>query len=316
MSDLFHEDIPDAFIQRGLRRHGRGRTGTRFQILTKRHERLAELAPRSAVAAERLDGRDDREPALRPPRRLLRDVPAGVRFISAEPLLGPLEGLDLDRHRLAHRRRRVRARGTGRSTTSGFAICATAASRPSVAFFFKQWGGLRSKTGGRLLDGRHLGRDARGARRSASMTRNGSRTWGYWTRANSDTGGLPRRLREASSGLSERIYLDAFAGEGSGLDRLTGEEFPGSARIALEAGAAPGSQNSATSSRADARLTLRLLRADYPGRDIKVYAGDCNETIFAPSTTFAPSIGHRRSRSLIPTAWSWQWDDDRRPRRP
>lgn len=38
----------------------------------------------------------------------------------------------------------------------------------------------------------------------------------------------------ASKGQSQRVYLDAFAGEGAGLDRLTGEKLPGSARIALE----------------------------------------------------------------------------------
>jgi protein gp37 len=83
----------------------------------------------------------------------LRTVPAAVRFISAEPLLGPLHGLDLQdidwviaggESGPGHRRidadwvRELRDR------------CAT----EDVAFFFKQWGGHRAKSNGRELDGR------------------------------------------------------------------------------------------------------------------------------------------------------------------
>jgi protein gp37 len=80
-------------------------------------------------------------------------VPAAVRFISAEPLLGPLEGLDLDgidwliaggesgpKHRPVREEWFLDLRN--RCTNEG------------VAFFFKQWGGVRSKSGGRLLEGR------------------------------------------------------------------------------------------------------------------------------------------------------------------
>ena len=61
------------------------------------------------------------------------------------------------------------------------------------------------------------------------------RTWGYWTQAKLQI--LARYLQAfatASKGVSERVYLDAFAGEGLGIDRLTGEEFKGSARIASD----------------------------------------------------------------------------------
>ena len=90
MSDLFHERIPDEYIAQVFEVMGAASQHT-FQILTKRHERLAEWRP-TTVAPERMDGRDDRESAVRPSSRLLREVPAAVRFISAEPLLGPLEG--------------------------------------------------------------------------------------------------------------------------------------------------------------------------------------------------------------------------------
>ena len=69
------------------------------------------------------------------------------------------------------------------------------------------------------------------------MTEQAGRSWGFWTR-------LKLRILadylsafvRAASNPSERIYLDAFAGEGTGLDRLTGEKFDGSPRIALEVG--------------------------------------------------------------------------------
>ena len=123
-------------------------------MLTKRHERLAELAPdlpwpRNVWMGVTIENRRFVHRADR-----LREVPAAVRFISAEPLLGPLEGLDLDgidwliaggesRPAAPPRRRRV-----------GRATCATAAQDEGVAFFFKQWGGRSPKAGGRELDGR------------------------------------------------------------------------------------------------------------------------------------------------------------------
>jgi three-Cys-motif partner protein len=107
------------------------------------------------------------------------------------------------------------------------------------------------------------------------------RSWGYWTRAKLEI--LAEYLgafATASKGQPERVYLDAFAGEGAGLDRLTGEAFHGSARIALEAGARAGFTKFRffELGRKAAELQARL-RADYPERDIKVYEGDCNATI-------------------------------------
>jgi three-Cys-motif partner protein len=69
------------------------------------------------------------------------------------------------------------------------------------------------------------------------MSERTARPWGYWTRAKlavlNDY--LPAFLQAASGKSQEYVYLDAFAGEGRGVDRLTGEEFHGSSRIALEA---------------------------------------------------------------------------------
>jgi three-Cys-motif partner protein len=114
------------------------------------------------------------------------------------------------------------------------------------------------------------------------MTERAGRSWGYWTRAKlailNDY--LPAFLQASSGRSDESVYLDAFAGEGRGVDRLTGEEFRGSSRIALEA----------TALRADVRFTrLRYFeqaskakelqsrfQAEYPDRDVRVYGGDCN----------------------------------------
>jgi protein gp37 len=152
MSDLFHEEVPVEFIREIFEVMAQAERHV-FQILTKRHERLSQLAPllqwpRNVWMGVSIENRRFVHRA-----DYLREVPAAVRFISAEPLLGPLENLDLDgidwliaggesgvKHRpvreewlLALRDRCVQER---------------------VAFFFKQWGGVRPKSGGRLLDGR------------------------------------------------------------------------------------------------------------------------------------------------------------------
>jgi protein gp37 len=155
MSDLFHELVPEWVVARvwktmaAVPRH-------EFQILTKRPERMPELVARrveahgvlpnvwlgTSIENDRWVGRAD----------AVRATPAAVRFISAEPLLGPLPSLDLadidwlivggesgSNHRPLEeswvRDLRDRAQDVG------------------TAFFFKQWGGRTPKAGGRTLDG-------------------------------------------------------------------------------------------------------------------------------------------------------------------
>src|SRR5215213_8556348 len=139
MSDLFHEDIPLEFIERVFSVMGEASWHT-FQVLTKRHERLAEFAPELewhpnvwmgvSIENRRFVHRAD----------YLRTVPAAVRFISAEPLLGPLDGLDLDGidwliagGESGPRHRRIDPEWV-RDLRDRCAI-------ENVAFFFKQWGG-------------------------------------------------------------------------------------------------------------------------------------------------------------------------------
>jgi protein gp37 len=152
MSDLFHELVPldfvlDVFdVMREADRHV-------FQILTKRHERLAEVAPKIEWPANVWMGVSIENNRWTIRADCLRTVPAAVRFVSAEPLLGPLDALDLSgidwliaggesgaRHRLVREKWLLDLRDR----------CADA----GVAFFFKQWGGRTPKAGGRVLDGR------------------------------------------------------------------------------------------------------------------------------------------------------------------
>ena len=94
MSDLFHERIPDAFIREVFASMEEADWHT-FQILTKRPERLVELADALPWPSNVWMGVSIENRRFVSRANLLREVPAAVRFISAEPLLGPLEGLDL-----------------------------------------------------------------------------------------------------------------------------------------------------------------------------------------------------------------------------
>lgn len=152
MSDLFHERVPDEFIREVFAVMEEANWHT-FQVLTKRPERVLELAeslpwPPNVWMGVSIENRRFIHRA-----DCLREIDAAVRFISAEPLLGPLEGLDLDgiswliaggesgpRHRRVDEDWIIDLRDRCRED--------------GVAFFFKQWGGARPKSGGRELQGR------------------------------------------------------------------------------------------------------------------------------------------------------------------
>lgn len=152
MSDLFHAKVPKDFIRRVFDVMAATPQHT-YQVLTKRARRLRRFASSldwpdnlwigvSVENTEVTDRIDD-----------LRSVPAAVRFLSCEPLLGPLPDLNLD--------------GIGwvivggesgpraRPMDPAWALdirdqCVSA----GIPFFFKQWGGRTPKAGGRILDGR------------------------------------------------------------------------------------------------------------------------------------------------------------------
>lgn len=113
------------------------------------------------------------------------------------------------------------------------------------------------------------------------MTQEAGRSWGYWTRAKLEMlAEYAGAFVTASKNQPERLYLDAFAGDGRGVDRVTGSEFPGSPRIALDAGEGEGFTRLRFFELESKAAELESkLRNDYPGRDIKVYGGDCNTTI-------------------------------------
>lgn len=152
MSDLFHERVPLDFIRQVFDVMGRADHHV-FQVLTKRHERLVDLAPSLDWHPNVWMGVSIENRKFVHRADFLRRVPAAVRFISAEPLLGPLEGLNLDKidwliagGESGHRARRCDPEWVRQLRDQ----CA----RDDVAYFFKQWGGRTPKAGGRELDGR------------------------------------------------------------------------------------------------------------------------------------------------------------------
>jgi three-Cys-motif partner protein len=142
------------------------------------------------------------------------------------------------------------------------------------------------------------------------MTAEAGRSWGYWTRAKLEMlSDYLSGFATASKGQSERIYLDAFAGEGTGLDRLTGEQFPGSARIALEAREGAGFTKFRYFELGQRATELESrLRANYPDSDIKVYEGDCNATILDALKELKPLNWAPTFAFLDPDGMELAWD--------
>lgn len=152
MSDLFHEEVPENYIRRVFETMARASQHT-FQILTKRAERLAALAPRLSWPANVWMGVSVED--SRVIRRIdhLRNVPAAVRFLSLEPLIGPLDDLPLGGidWAIVGGESGPHARPMRKEWVSSLLRQCRAA---GVAFFFKQWGGPRKDLTGRRLNGR------------------------------------------------------------------------------------------------------------------------------------------------------------------
>lgn len=152
MSDLFHDDVPLAYIQQVFDVMNKAHWH-RFQVLTKRADRLAEVAKHLKWTPNIWMGVsvENQEVAWR--IDALREVPAAVRFLSCEPLLGSLPELNLTGIHW------VIVGGesgvTPRPMEESWALDILGqCQRAGVAFFFKQWGGRNKKMAGRLLDGR------------------------------------------------------------------------------------------------------------------------------------------------------------------
>ena len=152
MSDLFHDDIPLAYIQRVFATM-RDCPHHTFQVLTKRSERLAELAPQLPWPRNVWMGVSVEDARVIHRVADLQSVPAAVRFLSLEPLIGPLDALPLEgiHWTIVGGESGPKARPLRKEwVTSIFRQCRAA----RVPFFFKQWGGVRKDLTGRELNGR------------------------------------------------------------------------------------------------------------------------------------------------------------------
>ena len=152
MSDLFHEEVPEHYILQIFETMRLANWHT-FQILTKRSNRLAQLASKLPWPKNVWMGVSVESPVYYFRIRDLMTVPASVRFLSIEPLLEsipriPLRGIDwvivggesgpgcrpMDRTWVLEIRDKCL--------------------NQQIPFFFKQWGGVRKKTSGRILNGK------------------------------------------------------------------------------------------------------------------------------------------------------------------
>jgi len=152
MSDLFHEEVPLGYTRRVfdvMRRAG----WHRFQVLTKRAERLVRLSPQLSWPENVWMGVSVETDRYRHRIDALRSTGAVVKFLSLEPLLGPLHALDLTGIDwvIVGGESGPRARPMDPAWVTDLR---DQCRRAGVPFFFKQWGGVNKKKAGRLLQGR------------------------------------------------------------------------------------------------------------------------------------------------------------------
>lgn len=152
MSDLFQEEVPDDFI-RSVFDTMRDCPQHTFQILTKRSERLRDLGPSLTWPKNVWMGVSVENDRVVDRIRHLAIVPAKVRFLSCEPLIGPLTRLPLKN---IHWVIVGGESGPGARPMNPVWVESIhgQCSRAGVAFFFKQWGGVRKDITGRELHGR------------------------------------------------------------------------------------------------------------------------------------------------------------------
>lgn len=152
MSDLFQEGVPPEFIAQVWDTMAATPQHT-YQILTKRPDRMAEIAPQLPLLANVWLGTSVENAAVLERLDHLRATPAKVRFVSFEPLIGSVASADLGEIHWAivGGESGPRARPMLEDWVDEiYGLCEDA----GTAFFFKQWGGTNKKAAGRLLRGR------------------------------------------------------------------------------------------------------------------------------------------------------------------
>lgn len=152
MSDLFHKDIPLEFIQKVFKVMNDNPQHV-FQVLTKRAERLFELHNDLKWTHNIWMGVSVENDKCRDRIDFLRDTKARVKFLSLEPLIGPLKKLNLENidwvivgGESGHKPRPM--------NPDWVIDIQEQCHKADVAFFFKQWGGKNKKASGRILNGR------------------------------------------------------------------------------------------------------------------------------------------------------------------
>ena len=152
MSDLYHRDVPLSFIKKVFATMHKA-NWHRYQILTKRAERLADISAKLPWAANIWQGVTVEHADYAHRIDLLRQTGAHIKFLSLEPLLGPMPKLKL---------RGIDWVIVGGESGPGARPMAPEwvtdirdqCQKAGVAFHFKQWGGVFKKRNGRLLEGR------------------------------------------------------------------------------------------------------------------------------------------------------------------
>ncbi len=152
MSDLFHHEVPLEFIQQIFHIMNQA-SWHRFQVLTKRAERLAELAPFLKWSENIWMGVTVEKDTYLDRLKYLKEVPATIKFLSLEPLLGPITNIDLtDIHWVIVG---GESGPNARPMEKKWVIdIQKQCVESNVPFFFKQWGGVNKKKAGRILNGR------------------------------------------------------------------------------------------------------------------------------------------------------------------
>ncbi len=152
MSDLFHEDVPLSFIKEVFKVMEKAHWH-RFQVLTKRAERLEKLSPKLSWASNVWMGVSVETDRYVSRIDHLRNTNANVKFLSLEPLLGPIDDLNLDGIDwvIVGGESGPKARPMAKDWVINIR---NQCEQAGVPFFFKQWGGVNKKKAGRKLEGR------------------------------------------------------------------------------------------------------------------------------------------------------------------